>query len=119
MKFKKKLNIKKRNDNQRKSKTKKEERKKKIEKKIIKKPKNIKKSEKKIIKNPKNEEFKKEKNKDREINFEKIASFPYEFYFYKDLIKENLGLCSTFITFKSIKDTLTLVYVTDDYSIIS
>jgi WD40 repeat protein len=123
MKFKKKIDIKKTNDNQRKSKVKREERKKKIEKKIIKKPKNIKKTEKKIINKPKNiepkkETIKEEKNKDREINFEKITSFPYDFYFYKDLIQENLGLCSTFITFKSINEILTLVYVTDDYSII-
>ena len=110
MKFKKKINIKKTNDNQRKSKVKKEERKKKKEKKIIKKPKNI---------ESKKETIKEEKNKDREINFEKITSFPYKFYFYKDLIQENLGLCSTFITFKSINKILTLVYITDDYSIIS
>ena len=110
MKFKKKINIKKTNDNQRKSKVKKEERKKKKEKKIIKKPKNI---------ESKKETIKEEKNKDKEINFEKITSFPYKFYFYKDLIQENLGLCSTFITFKSINKILTLVYVTDDYSIIS
>ena len=110
MKFKKKINIKKTNDNQRKSKVKKEERKKKKEKKIIKKPKNI---------ESKKETIKEEKNKDKEINFEKITSFPYKFYFYKDLIQENLGLCSTFITFKSINKILTLVYITDDYSIIS
>ena len=101
-------------DNKIKSKSRKEVRKKKIEKKIIKKPKNI---EPKNIE-PKKEEIK-EKNKLREINFEKITSFPYEFYFYKDLIKENLGLCSIFIIFKSINGILTLVYVTDDYSIIS
>ena len=122
MKFKKKINIKKTNDNQRKSKAKKEVRKKKTEKKNIKKPKNIKKAEKEIIKEPRNIKSKKEtikeKNKDSEINFEKITSFPYDFYFYKDLIQENLGLGSTFITFKSINDILALVYVTDDYSII-
>ena len=122
MKFKKKINTKKANDNQRKTQAKKEIRKKKIEKKIIKKPKNIKTSKKEIIKKPKNLEVKKEaikeKNKDGEINLEKITSFPYKFYFYKDLIQDNLGLCSTFIIFKSINDILTLVYVTDDYSIV-
>ena len=61
----------------------------------------------------------KDNNKDSQINFERITSFPYDFYFYKDLIQENLGLCSTFTIFKSINDILTLVYVTDDYSIIS
>lgn len=29
-----------------------------------------------------------------------------------------MGLCSTFITFNSINNILTLVYVTDDYSIV-
>ncbi len=44
---------------------------------------------------------------------------PIKFYFFKDLINENLGLCSKFITFKSIKGILLIIYTTDDYSIIS
>ena len=44
---------------------------------------------------------------------------PIKFYFYKDLVNENLGLCSKFITFTSINDLLLLIYFTDDYSIIS
>ena len=44
---------------------------------------------------------------------------PIKFYFYKDLIKEKLGLCSKFITFKTINDILLLICTTDDYSIIS
>ena len=44
---------------------------------------------------------------------------PLEFYFSKDLIQENLGLDCRFVTFKSIDDILTLVYFTDDYSIVS
>lgn len=43
---------------------------------------------------------------------------PIKFNFFKDIIKENLGLCSKFITFKSINDILLLIYTTDDYSII-
>ena len=61
----------------------------------------------------------KEKFKNNEINLEKLTYFPLEFYFSKDLIKENLGLNSIFITFDSINDILTLIYVTKDYSIIS
>ena len=44
---------------------------------------------------------------------------PVKFYCFKDLVQENLGLCSRFITFKSINDILLLIYTTDDYSIIS
>ena len=44
---------------------------------------------------------------------------PIKFYFYKNLVNENLGLCSKFITFKTINDILLLIYFTDDYSIIS
>jgi WD40 repeat protein len=66
-----------------------------------------------------NEDKSKENNIDNTINLQKITSFPLEFYFSKDLIKENLGLCSMFIIFKSINDILTLVYITDDYSIVT
>ena len=126
MKFKKKISIKKKDDKQIKLKAKREIKKEKKEKKFNKKSKNI-----KLKKNIENIDLKKkdiisqnigtnkEKNKDDFINFEKITSFPFKFYFYKDLIQENLGLCSTFITFKSINNILTLVYITDDYTIIS
>ena len=124
MKYKKKIE---KNDNKQKSKTKakKEIKKKKTEIKNIKKPK-VKRPKKEIKnKNIKSKdipsekvEINKENNIHNKIDFVKLTPFPLEFYFDKDLIQENLGLCSTFITFKSIKDILTLVYVTDDYSIV-
>ena len=127
MKYKVKTEKKKKNDNKIKSKikAKKEIKKKKEEKKNIKKPKAIKLKKEIKNKNIKNKDIpskkvdiSKENNIDNQITFEKLAPFPLEFYFDKDLIHENLGLCSTFINFKSIQDILTLVYVTNDYSIV-
>ena len=123
MKYKKGIKSKKKNDNklETKAKAKRKIRKKKTEKKIIKESKTTKpKIETKDLNNKDSLTEKadiNEREKKNLINLEKITSFPFEFYFFKNLIQENLGLCSLFITFKSINDILTLVYITDDYSI--
>ena len=117
MKYKK-LKIKKKDDTKLKPKAKREIRKKKSKK--IKSQKEIKKTELKNKDIPHEKpDIIKENNKESQIHIEKLTSFPFEFYFSKDLIQENLGLCSIFVTFNSINNILTLVYITDDYSIVS